>query len=187
MDIPACASATAGSTSSPPAYNDFNKFPLYEEIIPDSPPPDYTIAIAPPADRERVNFQEISQNPNRRSANPYPVLNVPRIQIVEHREQTFIQQIVQPVAPQVVMVQPQQMLVLLDDTPTMTVCKYCNKSIITNVKYKSGSAAWGMCCLLTVLGLICGFCLIPFFVSGFKDAHHSCPYCHKHLGIYTRK
>uniref|UniRef100_A0A8C1QTQ6 Si:dkeyp-75b4.8 n=1 Tax=Cyprinus carpio TaxID=7962 RepID=A0A8C1QTQ6_CYPCA len=143
MDIPACASATAGSTSSPPAYNDFNKFPLYEEIIPDSPPPDYTIAIAPP----HIN--------------------------------SFIQQIVQPVAPQVVMVQPQQMLVLLDDTPTMTVCKYCNKSIITNVKYKSGSAAWGM--------LICGFCLIPFFVSGFKDAHHSCPYCHKHLGIYTRK
>lgn len=53
MDIPACTSATAGSTSPPPPYNDFNKFPLYEEIIPASPPPDYTVAIAPPADRER--------------------------------------------------------------------------------------------------------------------------------------
>ncbi|XP_052403200.1 lipopolysaccharide-induced tumor necrosis factor-alpha factor isoform X2 [Carassius gibelio] len=157
MDIPTCAAATAGSLSPPPAYNDFNKFPLYEEIIPDSPPPDYTIAIAPASDRERANLQEIPQNPNRR-ANPYPVLNVPRIEIIEHREQTFIQQIVQPVAPQVVVVQPQQMLVLLDDTPTATVCK-----------------------------LICGCCLIPFFVSGFKDVHHSCPYCHKHLGIYTRK
>lgn len=63
-----------------------------------------------------------------------------------------MQQIVQPVAPQVVVVQPQQVLVFLDDTPTETVCKYCHRSIITNVKYKSGSAAWGMCCLLTVLG-----------------------------------
>ncbi|KAI2668744.1 hypothetical protein H4Q32_005530 [Labeo rohita] len=75
-----------------------------------------------------------------------------------------MQQIVNPVAPQVVVVQPQQMVVLLDDTPTATVCKYCHRSIITNVKYKAGSAAWGMCFLLTVLG-------------GFKDAHHSCPYC----------
>uniref|UniRef100_A0A672L501 Si:dkeyp-75b4.8 n=1 Tax=Sinocyclocheilus grahami TaxID=75366 RepID=A0A672L501_SINGR len=95
-----------------------------------------------------------------------------------------MQQIVQPVAPQVVVVQPQQMLVLLDDTPTATVCKYCNKSIITNVKYKSGSLFLIVCLFYR---LICGFCLIPFCVRGFKDAHHSCPYCHKHLGIYTRK
>lgn len=53
MDIAACTSATARSTSPPPPYNDFNKFPLYEEIIPASPPPYYTVAIAPPADRER--------------------------------------------------------------------------------------------------------------------------------------
>ncbi|KTF87628.1 hypothetical protein cypCar_00035828 [Cyprinus carpio] len=151
MDIPACTAA-AGSTSPPPAYNDISNFPLYEEI-PASPPPEYTVAIAPPANRPRV----------------------------------FMQQIVQPVAPQVVVVQPQQVLVFLDDTPTETVCKYCHRSIITNVKYKSGSAAWGMCFLLTILGLICGFCLIPFFVRGFKDAHHSCPNCHRHLGIYTRK
>uniref|UniRef100_A0A8C1C9V8 LITAF domain-containing protein n=1 Tax=Cyprinus carpio carpio TaxID=630221 RepID=A0A8C1C9V8_CYPCA len=77
----------------------------------------------------------------------------------------------QPVAPQVVVVQPQQVLVFLDDTPTETVCKYCHRSIITNVKYKSGSAAWVLLAKL----LICGFCLIPFFVRGFKDAHHSCP------------
>ncbi|KAI2668746.1 hypothetical protein H4Q32_005532 [Labeo rohita] len=187
MDIPACTSAAEGYTCPPPAYNDFNKFPIYEEILP-SPPPEYTIATAPPLGRGRVNIQDIPQNPNRRRADPYPVLNVPpQIEIVQHREQIFMQQIVNPVAPQVVVVQPQQMVVLLDDTPTATVCKYCHRSIITNVKYKAGSAAWGMCCLLTVLGLICGFCLIPFCVKGFKDAHHSCPYCHKHLGIYTRK
>ncbi|XP_043089609.1 lipopolysaccharide-induced tumor necrosis factor-alpha factor homolog [Puntigrus tetrazona] len=184
MDIPACTSATVGSTSPPPAYNDISKFPLYEEIIPASPPPDYTAATAPPSVRDR----EIPQNTNRRTANPYPVLNVPpQIEVVEHREQIFMQQIVQPVSPQVIIVQPQQMFVRLDDSPTATVCKYCHKSIITNVQYKSGSAAWGMCCLLTLLGLICGFCLIPFCVRGFKDAHHSCPYCNKHLGIYTRK
>lgn len=35
--------------------------------------------------------------------------------------------------------------------------------------------------------LICGFCFIPFCVRNCKDAHHSCPECHKHLGIYTGK
>ncbi|KAK2908597.1 hypothetical protein QQF64_001514 [Cirrhinus molitorella] len=187
MDIPTCTSAAEGSTCPLPAYDDFNKFPIYEEI-PASPPPEYNRAIATPTNRERVNLPDIPHNPNRRRENPYPVLNVPpQIEIVDYREQIFMQQVVNHVAPQVVMVQPQQMLVLLDDTPTATVCKYCHNSIITNVKYKSGSAAWGMCCLLTVLGLICGFCLIPFCVRGFKDAHHSCPRCHKHLGIYTRK
>lgn len=52
MDIPACTSAAEGYTCPPPAYNDFNKFPIYEEILP-SPPPEYTIATAPPLGRGR--------------------------------------------------------------------------------------------------------------------------------------
>ncbi|KAK9980637.1 hypothetical protein ABG768_000230 [Culter alburnus] len=174
MNIPA---------SPPPKYDDIH---LNEEI-PATPPPSYATATAPPAYRETDNFQEIPQipqNPNRR-ANPYPVLNVPPQIAMVRQEQMFVEQQVRTVAPQVIVVQPQR--VVLGDTPTATVCRFCRKSIITNVKYKPGCAAWGMCLLLTILGLICGFCLIPFCVRGFQDAHHTCPYCHRHLGIYVRK
>ncbi|XP_067298924.1 lipopolysaccharide-induced tumor necrosis factor-alpha factor homolog isoform X2 [Pseudorasbora parva] len=175
----------SGCTSLPPDYNNIH---LYEEI-PATPPPSYATAIASPAYRETNNGQEMPQNPNERRANPYPVLNVPPQIAMVRQEQMLMQQEVRAVAvaPQVIMVQPQQRVVVFGDTPTVTVCQYCHKSIITNVEYKPGSAAWGMCLLLTLLGLICGFCLIPFFVKGFQDAHHTCPSCHRHLGIYNRK
>ncbi|XP_077061365.1 lipopolysaccharide-induced tumor necrosis factor-alpha factor homolog [Siphateles boraxobius] len=180
MDIP----GRAGCTSPPPDYDDIH---LYEEI-PATLTPLYDTAIAPPAYRETKNFQEIPkilQTPYRR-ADIFPVLNVPPQIAIVRQEQMFMQQEARAVGPQVTMVQPQR-VVVLGDTPTVTVCQYCHKSIITEVEYKPGSAAWATCLLLTLLGLICGFCLIPFFVRGFQDAHHACPYCHRHLGIYTRK
>ncbi|XP_048053796.1 lipopolysaccharide-induced tumor necrosis factor-alpha factor homolog [Megalobrama amblycephala] len=182
MDIPACT-APSGCTSPPHEYEDVH---LYEEI-PATLPPLHATATAPPTYIN--NFQEIPQIPqnhNRTNANPYPVLNVPPQIAIMTQEQMFVQQQVRTIAPQVIMVQPQR-VVVLGDTPTATVCQYCYNSIITNVKYKPGCAAWGMCLLLTVLGLICGICLIPFCVSGFQDAHHTCPYCHRHLGVYVRK
>ncbi|XP_051559810.1 lipopolysaccharide-induced tumor necrosis factor-alpha factor homolog [Myxocyprinus asiaticus] len=185
MDIPA-SDAAVHSTSPPPAYSEINEFPLFEGLPATSPL--YTPAIAPPPYRETDRVQGFPQNTNRTRANPYPVLNVPtRITMVNHSQQVLMQQTVRTVAPQVIVVQPQQRVVVLGDTPTVTVCQYCHKNILTNVEYKPGGAAWSMCCLLTLLGLICGFCLIPFFVRGFQDAHHTCPCCRKHLGIYIRK
>lgn len=34
--------------------------------------------------------------------------------------------------------------------------------------------------------LLLGCCLIPFFVKHFKDAHHSCPRCHRVLHIHRK-
>uniref|UniRef100_A0AAY5KNX8 Si:dkeyp-75b4.8 n=1 Tax=Esox lucius TaxID=8010 RepID=A0AAY5KNX8_ESOLU len=74
----------------------------------------------------------------------------------------------------------------LGDAPCMTRCSNCRQNITTIVTYKPGMAAWSMCLLFTLLGLICGCCLIPFLLRGFQDAHHTCPLCHAHLYIHIR-
>ncbi|XP_030634902.1 lipopolysaccharide-induced tumor necrosis factor-alpha factor homolog [Chanos chanos] len=187
MDIPECAIPAVRPTSPPPSYSESNQFPVFTTgvDIPSTPPPVYSPGLSPPPYGEAVSIQnESAQNSH---ANAYPVLNIPTHATVFHQtQQTVTQQTVQTSSPQVVVMQ-QEVLPPLGDTPTATVCRYCHHRVTTQVTYKAGSAAWGMCCLLTLLGLICGFCLIPFLVKGFKDVHHSCPNCHKHLGIYVRK
>uniref|UniRef100_A0A674EAX1 LITAF domain-containing protein n=1 Tax=Salmo trutta TaxID=8032 RepID=A0A674EAX1_SALTR len=74
----------------------------------------------------------------------------------------------------------------LGDAPCTTQCSNCGQRVTTVVVYRPGVAAWAMCGLITLLGFICGCCLIPFLVPGFQDVHHSCPLCHAHLHVHTR-
>uniref|UniRef100_A0AAZ3RSV6 LITAF domain-containing protein n=1 Tax=Oncorhynchus tshawytscha TaxID=74940 RepID=A0AAZ3RSV6_ONCTS len=74
----------------------------------------------------------------------------------------------------------------MGDAPCLTQCSNCHQRVTTVVTNRPGVAAWAMCGLLTLMGFICGCCLIPFLVAGFQDAHHSCPLCHAHLHIHTR-
>ncbi|KAI7810769.1 lipopolysaccharide-induced tumor necrosis factor-alpha factor homolog [Triplophysa rosa] len=190
MDTPSYPAAdTTTPRSPPPSYHDINALAIFEGLPAKPPPPyseaTYSEATAPPID---TNQQQANRFPSGAQADQFPVLNMPRVVVVNHTEQVIVrQQIVKNEAPQVIVVQPQQMVLALGDTQTATVCKYCHNSILTVVEYKPGCAAWAMCILLTVLGLVCGFCLIPFCVRGFQDAHHSCPQCRRHLGIYRRK
>ncbi|XP_024127485.1 cell death-inducing p53-target protein 1 homolog [Oryzias melastigma] len=75
----------------------------------------------------------------------------------------------------------------LGRSPGMTNCSTCHKDVETVVTYKAGTYAWLMCLLFICCGLVLCCCLIPFFMNSFKDAHHSCPYCHKVLHIEKKK
>ncbi|XP_040891228.1 lipopolysaccharide-induced tumor necrosis factor-alpha factor homolog isoform X2 [Toxotes jaculatrix] len=91
--------------------------------------------------------------------------------------------------PAVVVTQPLPVpisVTCLRDIPGLVRCPHCHHTVTTKVTYLPGRAAWCMCVLLTLMGLVCGFCLIPLMVRGLQDAHHSCPQCGNHLHIHTR-
>ncbi|XP_063060328.1 lipopolysaccharide-induced tumor necrosis factor-alpha factor homolog isoform X2 [Engraulis encrasicolus] len=147
-----------------PAYTDI--------IIPASPPPSYQEASACPPQRTQVP----STPPPAYTPGGLPPSYRETGNGVTHQEVHA--------SPVVVVTQPTS---ALGDCPMATVCPHCHRQVTTSVTHKAGMAAWSMCMLLTLLGLICGFCLIPFMIDGCKDVHHSCPQCHRHLGIYVRK
>ncbi|XP_032396509.1 lipopolysaccharide-induced tumor necrosis factor-alpha factor homolog isoform X3 [Etheostoma spectabile] len=91
--------------------------------------------------------------------------------------------------PTVVVTQPQPVPVLithLGDIPGLVSCPHCHHVVTSKVTYVPGNVAWCMCLLITLMGFICGCCLIPFGLRSLQDVHHSCPRCGKHLGIYKR-
>ncbi|KAK6301358.1 hypothetical protein J4Q44_G00294560 [Coregonus suidteri] len=143
---------------------------------PNSPPPTYGEAVTMQSD-------------------PFPVLTPPTWQPPPNQQQTGVffhqstqivnMESVQQHTPTVVIIQSEA-VGPLGDAPCMTQCSNCHQRVTTVVTYEPGLAAWAMCSLFILLGLICGCCLIPFLVRGFQDAHHSCPLCHAHLHIHTR-
>ncbi|XP_078119909.1 lipopolysaccharide-induced tumor necrosis factor-alpha factor [Sander vitreus] len=91
--------------------------------------------------------------------------------------------------PAVVVTQPQPVPILithLGDIPGLVCCPHCHHVVTSKVTYVPGRIAWWMCLLITLMGFICGCCLIPFGMRSLQDAHHSCPQCGKHLHIYRR-
>ncbi|XP_028311392.1 lITAF domain-containing protein [Gouania willdenowi] len=68
-----------------------------------------------------------------------------------------------------------------------TTCTSCQQQVRTDVTYKAGTYAWLMCLLFICCGLFLCCCLIPFFMDRFKDAHHTCPICHRVLHVEKRK
>ncbi|XP_018558722.1 lipopolysaccharide-induced tumor necrosis factor-alpha factor homolog isoform X2 [Lates calcarifer] len=91
--------------------------------------------------------------------------------------------------PVVVVTQPPPVPIsvpYLRDSPGLVRCPYCHHTVTTKVTYVPGKTAWCLCILLSLMGLICGFCLIPLMVHGLQDAHHSCPQCGNQLHVYTR-
>ncbi|KAG7237082.1 hypothetical protein INR49_032828 [Caranx melampygus] len=91
--------------------------------------------------------------------------------------------------PAVVVTQPAPvpvMVTCLRDSPALVRCPHCHHTVTSKVEYVPGRSAWCLCVLISLMGLICGFCLIPFMIRGLQDAHHSCPRCGKPLHVFTR-
>uniref|UniRef100_A0A3Q3IQ91 LITAF domain-containing protein n=1 Tax=Monopterus albus TaxID=43700 RepID=A0A3Q3IQ91_MONAL len=89
----------------------------------------------------------------------------------------------------VVQIQPPPALVSvthLSDSPGLVSCPHCHHVVTTKIKNVPGRDAWCLCICIAVLGLICGFCLIPLMIRGLQDVHHYCPLCGNCLHIYKR-
>uniref|UniRef100_A0AAQ4NPR2 LITAF domain-containing protein n=1 Tax=Gasterosteus aculeatus aculeatus TaxID=481459 RepID=A0AAQ4NPR2_GASAC len=74
----------------------------------------------------------------------------------------------------------------LGDIPALVRCPHCNRVVTTVVKHVPGMSAWSLCVFLALMGLICGFCLIPFMVQSLQDVHHYCPECKNRLHVHQR-
>ncbi|XP_071765440.1 lipopolysaccharide-induced tumor necrosis factor-alpha factor homolog [Centroberyx gerrardi] len=71
-------------------------------------------------------------------------------------------------------------------SPGLTTCPSCLTQVTTQVTHCVGTHAWLMCLVFVLCGLVFGCCLIPFFVSHFKDAYHTCPRCRRVLHIHRK-
>jgi len=69
---------------------------------------------------------------------------------------------------------------------TVMNCPHCNENIHTKTNYSSGLLTWLISGGCAFLGLICGCCLIPFYMDDCKDVEHYCPKCNGFLGVYKR-
>lgn len=175
MDNPAFTDVDVHRASPPPSYLEASACPPHPTEVPRTPPPAYTPGPYPPSYNDAR--RQAHHHGNR--TDPYPVLSIP--ETVVNRRDLMVNP--HSMSPTVVVVQPNA----VGDSPTVTVCPHCHQQVTTNITHKAGMAAWSTCLLLTLLGLICGFCLIPFLIKGCKDVHHSCPECHRHIGIFIRK
>ncbi|KAM4751387.1 lipopolysaccharide-induced tumor necrosis factor-alpha factor homolog [Anableps anableps] len=158
---------------SPPAYT--------SGLSPSTPPPTYGEAVYP---------------------NAFPVLTPPSGQTAEATPPENSRITVHPLtqigerpargsrAPTVAVVsQPQPVPIVvssLRDSPGFVRCPHCRQLVTSNVTYVAGKAAVCTCVILALMGLFCGFCLIPLCMRGLQDAHHSCPHCGEELHVYER-
>ncbi|XP_057699558.1 lipopolysaccharide-induced tumor necrosis factor-alpha factor homolog [Corythoichthys intestinalis] len=71
-------------------------------------------------------------------------------------------------------------------SPALTSCPSCRARVTTRVRYRVGTYSWIVCVVFVLCGLILGCCLLPFLLNHFKDAHHSCPQCHRLLHVHRR-
>ncbi|KAK2817262.1 hypothetical protein Q5P01_025453 [Channa striata] len=87
----------------------------------------------------------------------------------------------------VVMTQPPPVpisVTCLTNIPGLVRCPHCHQCVISKASHVPGTAAWCLCIVLSLLGLICGCCLIPLMIRGLQDTHHTCPQCGHLLHIY---
>ncbi|XP_022061181.1 lipopolysaccharide-induced tumor necrosis factor-alpha factor homolog [Acanthochromis polyacanthus] len=180
----------------PPSYEEASRQPPagVTETFTFSPPPAYDASLPSPSTPPPTYGEAVQPN-------PFPVLAPPSVPTAVTSNHQNIGVTVHPVtqigvtAPrrgmrtQTVVTQPQPVPVLvpsLRDSPALVRCPHCHHLVTTKVQYAPGKAAWCLCILLTLMGLVCGFCLIPLMVRGLQDAHHSCPRCETPLHIYMR-
>ncbi|CAL8271622.1 unnamed protein product [Gadus morhua 'NCC'] len=159
--------------------------PAYEEVVlqtPPTPPPTYALAVLPS-----------TPPPTYREADAFPVLNLPVVQAVTilpvqgPATQTPVNGTSQNGSgPTVFRVQPQRTRAVMGVDPVRVQCPYCHEVVTTEIEHKPGLGAWSMCFLFTLVGCICGCCLIPFVAKEMQDVHHSCPRCQRHLHIHAR-
>ncbi|KAM9363329.1 lipopolysaccharide-induced tumor necrosis factor-alpha factor homolog [Symphorus nematophorus] len=184
----------------PPSYEEASLHPpaLGTQAFNNLPPPSYDASTPSPSTPPPTYGEAVTVQPD-----PFPVLTPPRVPTAVTSPPRTAGIIIHPIAqigvtppvratqtqPVVVVSQPQPVpieVMYLREDPGLVRCPYCHNVVTTKVTYMPGRAAWSMCVLLAVMGLICGFCLIPFMVRSLQDAHHSCPHCGNHLHIYTR-
>ncbi|KAM9314192.1 lipopolysaccharide-induced tumor necrosis factor-alpha factor homolog isoform 1-T2 [Pholidichthys leucotaenia] len=179
----------------PPSYEEAHRQPV--QGIQNSPaPPAYDASLLypptpPPTYREAVR------------PDPFPVLTPPSVPAAVSPPSRSSGVIVHPVTqigerprthnrqtqPAVVVSQPEPTPVqvsFLRDAPTLVQCPHCNHQVTSKVRRVPGQAAWLLCFFLALIGLICGFCLIPLMVPGMQDVHHSCPRCGNRLHVYKK-
>ncbi|KAM7009422.1 lipopolysaccharide-induced tumor necrosis factor-alpha factor homolog isoform 1-T1 [Tautogolabrus adspersus] len=182
----------------PPSYEEARLHPpaLTIEGYNIPPPPSYDVSLhspptPPPTYREAVAVQQ----------DPFPVLTPPRLPtavsspsrntgvIIHSTTQIGVSSSVSGRQTHPVVTQPQPVpvaLTYLGDVPAVVHCPHCHRIVTTKVTYVPGRAAWCMCLLLFLMGLVCGCCLIPCMVRSLQDAHHSCPHCENHLHTNLR-
>ena len=75
-------------------------------------------------------------------------------------------------------------------TPVRLRCPNCQKVVVTELVYESGTMVWIAVGIIFLLGLFVLFPLfliwIPFLVDDFKDITHTCPNCCYVFGRYKR-
>merc|ERR1711931_540158 len=82
---------------------------------------------------------------------------------------------------QVVQAQP-----VLSFDPSMVTCPFCQQNVQTQVNYETGLLTYLAAGGLLLFGCWLGCCLIPCCINDCKDAQHTCPSCHKIIGIKKR-
>ncbi|KAL4624492.1 hypothetical protein GN956_G17448 [Arapaima gigas] len=140
-----------------------------------------------------VTCTPTSEEPTTKSPPPPQIYHqpqyVPQPQ-VEYQPQVVYQPQVQYQQPAVHIVHTQPQAYVSNgnfgEHPCQTTCANCHQRITTRVIYKAGVFSWVICFVFVIFGLICGCCLIPFFVEVFQDAHHSCPLCNAHLHVHKK-
>ncbi|XP_022593935.1 lipopolysaccharide-induced tumor necrosis factor-alpha factor homolog [Seriola dumerili] len=179
----------------PPSYEEASLHPppLTTEGLNIPPPPSYDASLSspatpPPTYGEAVTIQPDPFPPSVPAAGTSPPQNTENI--IHPHTQVGVRPALngRQTQPVVVVTQPTPVpisVTCLRDSPALVRCPHCHHTVTTKVIYLPGRAAWCLCVLLTLMGLVCGFCLIPFMVRGLQDAHHSCPRCGNHLHVYT--
>ncbi|KAM7009423.1 lipopolysaccharide-induced tumor necrosis factor-alpha factor homolog isoform 2-T2 [Tautogolabrus adspersus] len=181
----------------PPSYEEARLHPpaLTIEGYNIPPPPSYDVSLhSPPTPPPTYREAAVQQD-------PFPVLTPPRLPtavsspsrntgvIIHSTTQIGVSSSVSGRQTHPVVTQPQPVpvaLTYLGDVPAVVHCPHCHRIVTTKVTYVPGRAAWCMCLLLFLMGLVCGCCLIPCMVRSLQDAHHSCPHCENHLHTNLR-
>ncbi|XP_059199465.1 lipopolysaccharide-induced tumor necrosis factor-alpha factor homolog [Centropristis striata] len=172
----------------PPSYEEARLHPPALSTVASNvpPPPSYDASLYRPPTPPPTYGEAVTVQPG-----PFPVLLVPTLP--QQTNGTIIHPVTQvgvrQPQPAAVVSQPQPVPVSvthLGDVPGLVRCPHCNRSVTTDVVYVPGRAAWCTCFLLSMMGLICGCCLIPFMIQSLKDAHHSCPRCGNHVHTHRR-
>jgi len=92
----------------------------------------------------------------------------------------------QPVTTNVAVTDPLIGKVNFAEIPQRHHCQFCQKDIVTEVRFENGMLTYIACGVLVILGCFFGCCLIPFCVDAAKDIVHVCPNCHNAVGKKTR-
>ncbi|KAF3687864.1 Lipopolysaccharide-induced tumor necrosis factor-alpha factor -like protein [Channa argus] len=172
MDPPSYEEA---SLQQPPSYSTSQSYPL-------APPPTYGEAVTTHPDLFPVLTPPtvptvVISSPQNPGAIVHPSTQIGVIPPVSSRQT--------PSA--VVLTQPPPVPILatcLTNVPGLVRCPRCQQTVISKVTHVPGCAAWWMCVLLSMIGLIFGCCLIPLMIRGLQDTHHTCPQCGNLLHIY---